>query len=86
VFKPTLGFADSGWRSREYVPEYQINEKLYAKTDKVTQGSGNGIQYSWDNTLSYDWAPGRNRFTFLVGNSIEKWGLGADINGSSRGS
>ena len=78
--------AYNGWRSREYVPEYQINEKLYAKTDKVTQGSGNGIQYSWDNTLSYDWAPGRNRFTFLVGNSIEKWGLGADINGSNRGS
>ncbi len=85
-FKTTFGFAYNGWRSREYVPEYQINEKLYAKTDKVTQGSGNGIQYSWDNTLSYDWAPGRNRFTFLVGNSIEKWGLGADINGSNRGS
>ena len=85
-FKTTFGFAYNGWRSREYVPEYQINEKLYAKTDKVTQGSGNGIQYSWDNTLSYDWAPGRNRFTFLVGNSIENWGLGADINGSNRGS
>ena len=85
-FKTTFGFAYNGWRSREYVPEYQINEKLEAKTDKVTQGSGNGIQYSWDNTLSYDWAPGRNRFTFLVGNSIEKWGLGADINGSNRGS
>ena len=85
-FKTTFGFAYNGWRSREYVPEYQINEKLYAKTDNVTQGSGNGIQYSWDNTLSYDWAPGRNRFTFLVGNSIEKWGLGADINGSNRGS
>ena len=85
-YKTTFGFAYNGWSSREYVPVYQINEKTYAKTDKVTMGSGNGIQYSWDNTISYDWAPGKNRFTFLVGNSIEKWGMGQDINGSNRDS
>ena len=85
-WKSTFGFAYNGWRSREYVPEYQLNEKNYAKTDKVTQGSGNGLQYSWDNVISYDWTTGLNRFTFLAGNSIEKWGLGADINGSNRGS
>ncbi len=85
-WKSTFGFAYNGWNSREYVPVYQINEKNYAKTDKTTQGAGNGFQYSWDNTISYDWAPGKNRFTFLVGNSIEKWGLGADINGSNRDS
>lgn len=85
-YKTTFGFAYNGWRSREYVPVYQLNEKTYAKTDRVTQGSGNGIQYSWDNTVTYDWNPGRNRFTFLLGNSIEKWGMGADINGSNRDS
>ncbi len=85
-WRSTFGFAYNGWSSREYVPEYQINEKNYAHTDKVTQGSGNGIQYSWDNTISYDWNPGKNRFTFLIGNSIEKWGMGADINGSNRNS
>ena len=85
-YRTNFGFTYNGWNSREYVPEYQINEKNYAHTDKVTQGSGNGIQYSWDNTISYDWSPGLNRFTFLIGNSIERWGIGADINGSNRGS
>lgn len=85
-WKSTFGFAYNGWSSREYVPEFQINEKNYAHTDKVTMGSGNGLQYSWDNTISYDWDPSKNRFTFLIGNSIEKWGMGADINGSNRDS
>lgn len=85
-WRSTLGFSYNGWSSREYVPEYQINEKNYAHTDKVTQGSGNGIQYSWDNTISYEWNPGKNQFIFLLGNSLEKWGLGEDINGSNRGS
>lgn len=85
-YRTNFGFTYNGWNSREYVPEFQLNEKNYAHTDKVTQGSGNGIQYSWDNTISYDWSPGLNRFTFLIGNSIEKWGIGADINGSNRDS
>ncbi len=85
-WKSTFGFAYNGWTSREYVPVYQLNEKSYAKTDKVAQGSGNGLQYSWDNAVSYDWNPGKNRFTFLLGNSIEKWGIGQDLNGSNRDS
>lgn len=85
-YKTVFGFAYNGWNSREYVPEFQINEKNYAHTDKITQGAGNGIQYSWDNTISYDWNPGKNRFTFLLGNSIEKWGMGEDVNGSNRNS
>lgn len=85
-WKTTFGFAYNGWSSREYVPVYQLNEKNYAHTDKVSQGSGNGLQYSWDNTISYEWNPGKNQFTFMIGNSIEKWGLGEDVNGSNRGS
>lgn len=83
-WKSTFGFAYNGWSSREYVPVYQINEKNYAHTDKVSQGSGNGIQWSWDNVITYDWNPGRNNFTFMIGNSLERWGLGGDISGSNR--
>ena len=85
-FKSTFGYAYNGWNSRQYTPVYQINEKTYSKTDQVTQGAGNGLQWSWDNTLSYDWKFGDNQFNFLIGNSIEKWGLGEDLNGSNRGS
>lgn len=86
-FKSTFGYAYNGWNSREYVPEYQLNEKTYAKTDRVSQGAGNGLQWSWDNTLSYDFTLlEKNKFNVLVGTSMEKWGLGADVNGTNRDS
>lgn len=85
-FKSTFGYAYNGWSSREYTPVYQLNEKTYQKTDKVSQGAGNGLQWSWDNTLAYTWNFGKNKFNFLIGNSIEKWGIGADLNGSNKGS
>lgn len=86
TFKTSFGFAYNGWRSREYVPVYQLNEKTYAKTDRVTQGSGNGHQWTWDNTIAYDFTIRGHHFNALVGNSVEKWGLGADMNGSNRDS
>lgn len=85
-FRSTFGFAYNGWTSREYVPVYQINEKSYSKTDRVSQGSGNGLQWSWDNTISYDFNVKGHHFNILGGNSIEKWGLGQDMNGSNRDS
>lgn len=86
TFKSAFGFAYNGWNSREYVPVYQLNEKSYAKTDRVAQGSGNGLQWTWDNTLSYDFTVKGHHLNILAGNSVEKWGLGQDINGSNRDS
>lgn len=86
TFKSAFGFAYNGWNSREYVPVYQLNEKSYAKTDRVAQGSGNGLQWIWDNTLSYDFTVKGHHLNILAGNSVEKWGLGQDINGSNRDS
>lgn len=86
TLRSSFGFAYNGWSSRAYTPVYQLNEKSYAKTDKVTQGSGNGHQWSWDNTISYDFTVKGNHFNALVGSSIEKWGLGEDVNGSNRDS
>lgn len=86
TLKSTFGYAYNGWNSRQYDPIYQLNEKTYSHTDKVTQGAGNGLQWSWDNTIAYDWTINKNKFNFLVGQSIEKWGIGEDINGSNRDS
>lgn len=84
--KSNFGYAYNGWSSREYVPVYKLNTVSFSDLDKVTQGSGNGLQWSWDNTATYDVQKGDNKFTFLLGNSVEKWGFGEDINGSNKGS
>lgn len=82
--KTNFGYAYNGWSSREYIPKYQLNERVYSKNDKTSQGSGNGLQWSWDNTISYDFKIGEHhKFTTLAGASVEKWGLGEDVNGSN---
>ncbi len=86
-FKTTFGYAYNGWSSREYIPAYKLNTVNFSDLDKVSQGNGGGLQWSWDNTLNYDFTFSQNhKFNALIGNSIEKWGLGEDINGSNKGS
>lgn len=85
--KTNFGYSYNGWSSREYIPVYRLNTVNFSELDKVSQGAGNGIQWSWDNTLNYDFTLSNNhKFTVLVGNSIEKWGLGEDVSGSNKGS
>ena len=83
-FRSTFGYAFNGWSSREYKPAYQLNEKIYQNTDYVSQGSGNGLQWSWDNVLSYDFTlANSHKFNTMIGMALEKWGLGEDINGNN---
>lgn len=85
-FKTNFGFAFNGWSSREYIPVYKLNTVNFADLDKVSQGAGNGYQWSWENTATYDFKlAGEHKFTALFGTSIEKWGLGEDVSGSNKG-
>lgn len=85
--RSTFGFAYNGWSSREYIPIYKLNSVSFSDQDKVSQGSGNGLQWNWDNTISYDFNIGaKHKITALLGNSIEKWGIGEDLKGSNKGS
>ena len=86
-FKTNFGYSYNGWSSREYIPVYKLNTVNFSDLDKVSQGSGNGLQWSWDNTLNYEFLlNGKHKFNALVGNSIEKWGAGEDVSGSNKGS
>lgn len=86
-FKTNFGYAFNGWNSREYIPVYKLNTVNFSDLDKVSQGAGNGYQWSWDNTLNYDFKiNGDHKFTALLGTSIEKWGYGEDVSGSNKGS
>lgn len=85
--KTNFGYAYNGWSSREYLMIYKLSSVNSVEIDKISQGSGNGLQWSWENTLNYDFTIfGKHKFNTLLGNSIEKWGLGEDVSGSNRGS
>lgn len=85
-FKTNFGYAYNGWTSREYIPVYKLSSVNLSDIDKVSQGAGNGLQWSWDNTLNYEFSLYSNhKITALIGSSIEKWGLGQDVSGTNKG-
>lgn len=85
--KTNFGYAYNGYSSREYIPKYFLNTVNFSDLDKVSQGTGNGLQWSWDNTINYNFTLLANhKFNALLGNSFEKWGLGSGINGINKGS
>ena len=64
-----------------------MNSVNFSDQDKVTQSSWNGLQWSWDNTVSYDFTLNDfHKFNVLVGNSLERWGFGENLAGSNKGS
>jgi len=84
-FKSNFGYAYNGWTSRQYIPVYTLSTVNSSAVDQVSQGAGNGLQWSWDNTLNYDFTLfNHNKFNVLIGNSIEKWGLGEDVSGTNK--
>ena len=86
-WRSTFGYAHNGGTSREYTPVYYLNSVTFSDLDKVTQSSWNGLQWSWDNTVSYDFKIGNgHKFTALVGSSLERWGFGENLGGSNKGS
>lgn len=86
-WRSTFGYAYNGGTSREYVPVYRLNSVNFSDQDKVTQSSWNGLQWSWDNTVSYEFTLNQNhKFNVLVGNSMERWGFGENLGGSNKGS
>lgn len=86
-WRSTFGYAYNGGTSREYTPVYRLNSVNFSDQDKVTQSSWNGLQWSWDNTVSYDFTLNDfHKFNVLVGNSLERWGFGENLAGSNKGS
>jgi TonB-linked SusC/RagA family outer membrane protein len=81
-FRSTFGYAYNGWSSRQFIPVFYLNAVDFRDNNQVSQGSGGGLQWSWDNALTYTTLiDDRHRLTALLGNSVERWGLGEDING-----
>jgi len=76
IFKSSFGYKTSGSSYREYIPTYELSQAVMNTVDKVTQNMDLGNRWSWENTLNYRFRFGKHDFDALVGQSLEKWGLG----------
>jgi TonB-linked SusC/RagA family outer membrane protein len=79
IFKSSFGYRMSGNSYRSYQPAYDLAGDVSLSPGRVTQSSGNGYSWTLENTLDYKFDAGSNSFDFLVGQSVEKWGLGENM-------
>ncbi len=83
ILKSSFGYKMSSSSYRSYVPVYELSTSSLNTIDKVSQSMGSGYSWTWENTLSYSLKLGEHSFDALIGQSLEKWGMGETLDVTS---
>jgi TonB-linked SusC/RagA family outer membrane protein len=79
IFRSSYGYRFNGNSYRSYQPAYNLAGDVSLSPGRITQDSGNGHSWTFENTLNYSFNSGYHKFDVLVGQSLEKWGLGTEM-------
>jgi len=78
--KSTFGYKNSASSYRQYTPMYELSTSSINTIDKVNQSMGSGYSWTFENTLSYSKMINEHSFNAIIGQSLEKWGMGENMN------
>lgn len=82
-FKTNFGYTHSSGSYRSFTPTYDLSTIDKNNENNVYQSMWNGIGMSFENTLTYQKAINEHNFDALIGNTIQKSGLGESMNGGN---
>lgn len=85
-FKSSYGYKMNASSYRQYTPIYNLATTTQNTTDDISQNQSLGFSYTLDNTLSYRFKINNNNLDALIGQSVEKWGMGEGVSGSNSNS
>jgi len=86
IFKSQFGYKMSSNSYRSYKPTYDMATSSTRTATLVDQHGGMGWSFAWDNTLNYRFTLGNaHHFDVLLGQSIEKSGMGEDFGATNGG-
>jgi len=86
-FKSQLGYKLYGSSYRAYEMKYALSSGRYSDWDTVYQGMSMRQRLAWENTISYHFDINKEHiFDIVVGQSIEKWGMGESLEVSAANS
>jgi len=86
VMKSTFGYKMNANSYRQFQPKYELSSSALRAIDQVQQIMGAGYSWTLENTLAYSFKFNEHSFNALVGQSLEKWGMGENMsvtNGNS---
>ncbi|MCD7916718.1 MAG: TonB-dependent receptor, partial [Tannerellaceae bacterium] len=78
-FKSTFGYRMNSWSYRSYTPTYNLSSTSINSSDAVQQSLGSQYSWTWENTLAYTFEVNNHSFDAVIGQSLEKWGMGEGI-------
>ncbi len=89
TLRSNFGYSIDAGATRDFIPVYDFGTGQYAKNirDKTSQSLYLGTSYRFENTLTYQFSiKEKHSINALVGQSIERTGLGESITGENTGS
>ncbi|MDR2467020.1 MAG: TonB-dependent receptor [Prevotellaceae bacterium] len=77
IIKTQFGYKLSASTFRSFQKPYVLSSTTSRNNSEVTQNMEAGWNWTWENTANYKFAPAeRHHVDVLVGQSMEKWGMG----------
>ncbi|MDD4514131.1 TonB-dependent receptor [Massilibacteroides sp.] len=87
VFKSQFGFKMSASRYRSYDGIRHLSNTNNVTMDNTVQNASSGHNWTLDNTVAYSFnLEDLHHFDVVVGQSMEKWGMGANVEATGRNS
>jgi TonB-linked SusC/RagA family outer membrane protein len=83
IVKSQFAYKMSANSYRSYTPTYTLSTSDQNLVDKVTQSASSGWSYTWENTANYKFNINANHFDALIGQSIEKSGMGESMSATN---
>jgi TonB-linked SusC/RagA family outer membrane protein len=78
IVKSQFGYKMSASSYRRMTYTYELNGTTSKNIATVDQNGSLGWNFMWDNTINYRFHVDDHHFDALVGQAIEKWGMGED--------
>lgn len=79
-FRSNFGYRLNASSYRQYTPTFHLSTTSINDIDDISQNQSLGYSWVLENTLAYQWSlADGHQFDAVLGQSVEKWGLGEDL-------
>lgn len=79
-FRSNFGYRLNASSYRSYTPTFHLSTTSINDIDDISQNQSLGFNWILENTLAYQWTlASDHQFDAVLGQSVEKWGLGEDL-------
>lgn len=82
--RSNFGFTNASSSYRQFVPQFSLSTITFRNENSVTQELSVGNRWLWENTINYSFDIKKaHRFDVLLGQSMEKSGMGEKMKGTN---